>query len=82
MNVSKSGMAVMTPMKLQVASQVELRFSLNADYTSIDAHGTVVWDDKHGKSGISFRCATPKMEADLNSWLDAQFLKLPESDEQ
>lgn len=81
MNISKSGIAVVTPTPLQVAGQVELSFSLNSDQPSIHAIGTVVWDDKHGKSGISFRCATPKMQADLNAWLDSQFLKLSACDE-
>jgi CheY-like chemotaxis protein len=76
MNISKSGMAVKTPMPLQVAGEVELRFSLTSEHASVHAIGTVVWDDKHGMSGISFRCETTKMQADLNSWLEAQFVEI------
>ena len=39
----------------------------------VRAIGTVVWDDKHGKTGISLTCANPQYQIDLDSWLDDQF---------
>lgn len=76
MNVSRSGMAVKTPSPLAVAGEVDLTFSVGHNAYTVRASGTVVWDDKHGKSGISFRCRTAEMQTHLNAWLDAQFLKL------
>ncbi len=40
------------------------------------AIGTVVWDDKHGKSGIGFKCTTPQHQSDLDAWLDTQLENL------
>src|SRR5579864_4439158 len=74
MNISRSGMAVVTPLPLSLGAEIEIKLFLSSD--PIRATGTVVWDDKHGKSGISFRCLTPKMQSDLDSWLDAQFFKV------
>jgi CheY-like chemotaxis protein len=76
MNISSSGMAVVTPSPLTLGEEVELALLLQGAGLKVRASGTVVWDDKHGKSGISFRCATPKMQADLDSWLDAHFFEL------
>jgi hypothetical protein len=39
----------------------------------IRATGFVVWDDKHGKSGINFQCVAPEMRQKLDSWLNSQF---------
>jgi hypothetical protein len=37
------------------------------------ARGTVVWDDKHGKTGLSLECVNPRMQTDLDAWLDGNF---------
>jgi hypothetical protein len=39
----------------------------------VRARGIVVWDDKHGKTGVSFQCADSRDQRELNLWLDAQF---------
>jgi hypothetical protein len=31
------------------------------DGFSVQATGIVIWDDKHGKSGLNFQCKTPEM---------------------
>ncbi len=74
-NVSSSGMALATPSSLTLGEEVEIVLLLQGGLT-IRASGTVVWDDKHGKSGISFRCRTPQMQAALDSWLGAHFFEL------
>jgi CheY-like chemotaxis protein len=74
MNISRSGMAVVTPLPLSLGAEIEIKLFLSSD--PIRATGTVVWDDKHGKSGISFRCITPKMQSHLDAWLNAQFFKV------
>jgi DNA-binding response OmpR family regulator len=79
MNISRSGMAVVTPAPLGTGVEIELQWFLAGKRNAIRASGTVVWDDKHGKSGISFRCLNAKMQRDLDSWLDKQFLTLSSS---
>src|SRR5579864_2193303 len=40
------------------------------DGFSVQATGIVIWDDKHGKSGLNFQCKTPEMRHRLNScWI-------------
>jgi DNA-binding response OmpR family regulator len=72
MNVSRSGMAITTPVRLRIAESLGIAFSL-PDGSTIRATTTVVWDDKHGKSGLHFQCNTSEMRHRLDSWLDSQF---------
>jgi hypothetical protein len=72
MNLSSSGMAVKTPNSIEVAERLQIAFTL-PDETTIRAAAVVVWDDKHGKSGLHFQCNTPEMRSELYSWLDSQF---------
>ena len=74
MNVSRSGLALLTPSPLSLGGDVELTVFLQG--STIKGKGIVVWDDKHGKSGISFNCLTSNMQAELDLWLDAHFIKL------
>jgi DNA-binding response OmpR family regulator len=75
MNVSSSGMAVATPVPLRIAESLDIAFSL-PDGSTILATTTVVWDDKHGKSGLHFQCNTSEMRHRLDSWLGSQFAAL------
>ena len=75
-NISTSGVALATPSSLTLGEEVLVVLLLQGGGFTIRASGTVVWDDKHGKSGISFCCITPKMQSELDSWLDAHFSEL------
>ena len=75
-NISSSGVAVATPSPLILGEEVEIALLLQAAGLTVRARGTVVWDDKHGKAGITFRCLTPRMQTELDSWLDAHFFDL------
>jgi CheY-like chemotaxis protein len=82
-NVSGNGMAVALPCNLEVGERFGLSFSMSEAELSINAVGRVVWDDKHGKTGISFECTSAEVGKQLAAWLDAQFyrrLKLSEID--
>ena len=79
MNVSSNGMAVATPAPLSIAETLEIIVSL-PDGNSVHATGVVVWDDKHGKSGLHFQCTIPEMRHRLDSWLDARFAAEREKD--
>ena len=74
MNISGSGIALKTPSTLEPGEKVEIIVSLPGSALPVRAIGTVVWDDKHGKTGISFKCTSPDHQAHLDSWLDAQLI--------
>jgi FixJ family two-component response regulator len=72
MNVSTSGMAVSTANPLTLAETLDIALFLPNGFT-MRATGIVIWDDKHGKSGLKFSCSGPEMRKELNAWLDSQF---------
>jgi hypothetical protein len=71
MNVSSSGMAVKTATQLSQGEAVYISF-VPPDKFTVRATGVVIWDDKHGKSGIRLQCSGPEMQHRLASWLDSQ----------
>jgi PilZ domain len=72
LNISSNGMAVRSPVPFKLAEPLDIALSL-PDGSTVCATGTVIWDDKHGKSGLHFDCRIPEMRQKLDSWLDAQF---------
>ena len=73
MNLSSGGVGLRVPSPLQPGEQVQLLLFLRGTDIIVRATGTVIWDDRHGKSGISFKCASAEYQAQLDAWLDAQF---------
>ena len=71
-NVSSNGMGVTTPAALRSAEVMDIALQL-PDGFAVRATGIVIWDDRHGKSGLSFQCGDVAMREKLDSWLDAQF---------
>lgn len=71
-NVSSNGMAVTAPVPFKLAETLDIILLLPDGFT-VRAMGTVIWDDKHGKSGLHFQCKTPEMRHKLDSWLNAHF---------
>jgi DNA-binding response OmpR family regulator len=71
LNVSSNGVAISTPQPLQLGERVELTLSL-PDGFGVHGSGVVIWDDKHGKSGLHFCCGSQEMRSRLDSWLDHQ----------
>lgn len=72
MNISSNGMALRTQSVLKPGEEIEVIVSLPGTELPVRAIGTVVWDDKHGKTGVSFKCTGPQHQTDLDSWLDTQ----------
>lgn len=70
-NLSRSGMGLRTPVPLRPGEDIEVGLSL-PDGTAIRGAGVVIWDDKHGKCGITFQCSSPEMCRNLDAWLDSQ----------
>jgi hypothetical protein len=50
-----------------------MSFVLPGGKSQTRARGVVMWDDKHGKAGLSLECVSPQMQLELDSWLDASF---------
>jgi c-di-GMP-binding flagellar brake protein YcgR len=73
LNISRNGTALLVPAALDVGEAVEIRFIVPEIEQPISARGLVIWDDKHGKSGLSFECSTLQDQNRLSAWLDAHF---------
>jgi PilZ domain len=72
-NVSSNGMAVSTPAAFRTGENLHISFVLPGGTSQIRARGVVMWDDKHGKAGLSLECVSPQMQLELDSWLDTSF---------
>jgi hypothetical protein len=72
-NISSNGMAVSGPRAFESGEKLHISFVLPMAASQIRARGAVVWDDKHGKTGLNLECVTPQMQRELDSWLDANF---------
>lgn len=72
-NLSSNGMSVNTPTPFQIGEQVHISFVLPGGASQLRARGVVMWDDKHGKTGLTLECVNPQMQLELDSWLDGNF---------
>jgi len=72
MNVSGNGMAIKTPVSLRPAGAMNIALLL-PEVGTLRATGVVIWDDKHGKCGLTVRCSGAEMRKKLDSWLDSKF---------
>jgi hypothetical protein len=70
-NVSSNGLALNTPTPQELGAEVDLVLELPTG-TAIAGKGVVIWDDKHGKAGIHFRCNSPEVQSQLDAWLANQ----------
>jgi PilZ domain len=75
-NISSGGMALKTPFPLRPGEVVQIALFLPGAGEAIRAGGTVVWDDKHGKTGINFQCDIPRDQSELDAWLNTRFSEL------
>jgi hypothetical protein len=69
--VSSDGLGIKSPVPLRLGQQLEITFTLPDGFV-VEATGIVIWDDKHGKSGLKFSCRQPEMRHRLDYWLDSQ----------
>jgi hypothetical protein len=72
-NISSNGIALSSPEPFVAGEKVHVSFLPPDAPSQIRTVGTVVWDDKHGKTGLSMECTTPRMQVELDAWLDSQF---------
>jgi c-di-GMP-binding flagellar brake protein YcgR len=75
-NISSTGMALTTPSPMNPGEEVRIILFLQATGPVVRATGTVVWDDKHGKTGLRFQCSIQRDQTELEGWLDSNFDKL------
>jgi c-di-GMP-binding flagellar brake protein YcgR len=75
-NISSGGMALRTPAPLDLGQVVQIALFLPGAGQAVQASGTVVWDDNHGKSGINFQCSIRRDQSELDAWLNARFYEL------
>jgi DNA-binding NarL/FixJ family response regulator len=75
MNVSQGGLGVKTPQPLTPGESVYVALSLPDGFVA-GGTGLVIWDDEHGKSGLSIQWSGPEMKRGLDAWLDSQFSEM------
>jgi len=74
-NVSQGGVAVQTDRPLTPGESLYVALKLPDNFV-VRGTGVVIWDDQHGKSGISIQCSGPTMQKRLDTWLDSQLAEL------
>lgn len=75
-NISSNGMALRTPSPLVPGEVVQIALFLPGAGQAIRASGSVVWDDKHGKTAVTFQCDIPPDQSELDAWLNGRFHEL------
>ncbi len=75
-NISSGGMALKTPSPLRPGEVVQIALFIPGAGQAVRACGTVVWDDKHGKTGVNFQCGIPRDQSELDAWLNTRFYEL------
>jgi DNA-binding response OmpR family regulator len=72
-NLSQRGLAVRTISSLELGERVDILFAIPNANLLVSVEGTIVWDDKRGKTGISFECKSSSVRARLSDWLSDHF---------
>ena len=72
-NISSNGMAVSGSASFKTGEKLHIALILPGSDSQVRARVTVMWDDKHGKTGLSVECANSQMQRELDTWLDTQF---------
>jgi hypothetical protein len=80
LNLSQSGMAVKAAVTLTVGEPIYVAMAIPNTEIFMTVGGKVIWDDKHGKTGISFDCATTPVQDRFFEWLHDHFFTALESD--
>jgi DNA-binding response OmpR family regulator len=73
LNISQTGMAVRTPESFSIGEAIHLAFAVPNTEIFVSAEGKVIWDDKHGKAGISFECTSSSVHGPFREWLHDHF---------
>jgi DNA-binding response OmpR family regulator len=68
-NISEGGMAVTSPVQLQVGERVNLKFTLPEKDIPARISGEICWTDETGRLGLEFVQVPAPMTEHLQSWL-------------
>jgi hypothetical protein len=74
-NISANGMSISSSTNFTLGEPVGITLDLQNGGPHVLATGVIVWDDKHGKTGISFQAVRPELQRVLDAWLDSQFAR-------
>jgi DNA-binding response OmpR family regulator len=74
-NLSQNGMALLTSSPLVNGESIKISFQVPGAKLTLSAGGSVVWEDKHGKAGINFECASADDQNRFAAWLDHEFYR-------
>lgn len=76
LNVSQTGMAVKSESSFTAGEPVNIAFAVPNTDIVVSAEGKIIWDDKHGKTGISFRCDSSSAQSRYHEWLHDHFFMM------
>ena len=76
LNVSQTGMAVKSESSFAAGEPVNIAFAVPNTDIVVSAEGKVIWDDKHGKTGISFLCDSSSAQTRYHEWLHDHFFMM------
>lgn len=71
-NVSESGIAIVSPMLLQDGERVQLRLQLPGNSDFVMMTGEVSWANQTGRAGIRFTKLTSGVSEQLHTWLSTR----------
>ncbi len=75
MNLSQGGVGIRMPQCLELAGAVQVCFRLPGIVGAVKARGKVVWSDQRGHVGIRFLQKSPRLQRDLQLWLEQQYFR-------
>ncbi len=71
-NLSESGIAIISPVPLRAGNRLHLRFQLPGRATFLAMIGEVAWTDPSGRTGIQFLTPPLKISEQLQAWLSTR----------
>ena len=69
LDLSATGMDVLSAQPLASASHIKFRFTLPDGSADIEAHGEVAWASENGQTGVRFLDIPEKIQEALQNWL-------------
>src|SRR5437879_3424125 len=73
LNLSQTGMAVRSSSSFVVGEPINLAFAIPNTDIFLTGEGKIIWDDKHGKTGITFECVNGSSQFRYYEWLHDHF---------
>lgn len=72
LNLSESGIAIISPVPLRAGNRLHLRFQLPGRSNFLTITGEVSWSDASGRAGIQFLSPPPNVSEQLQTWLSTR----------